>query len=93
MPVTWFPPLLATRNLFYTAVTRGKTAVVLVGSEQRMHDMVDNNSSRERYSGLGRRLAAYLNGRAPMDDIFSSEDFGADAFVFEDSREFSFDDE
>ena len=62
MPVTWFPPLLATRNLFYTAVTRGETAVVLVGSEQRMHDMVDNDSTGERYSGLGVRLAQFLGG-------------------------------
>ena len=62
MPVTWFPPLLATRNLFYTAVTRGETAVVLVGSEQRMNDMVDNNSTGERYSGLGVRLAGFLSG-------------------------------
>ena len=38
LPVSWFTPVLATRNLLYTAVTRGKEAVILVGSEQRMHD-------------------------------------------------------
>ena len=32
MPISWFPPVLATRNLLYTAVTRGKQIVVLVGS-------------------------------------------------------------
>jgi len=56
MPVTWFPPMLATRNLLYTAVTRAKKAVVLVGSEGRMRDMVDNNRIVERYSGLAVRL-------------------------------------
>lgn len=56
MPVTWFPPMLATRNLLYTAVTRGKQVVVLVGSRRRMEDMVDNNRIKLRYSGLRWRL-------------------------------------
>ena len=56
MPMSWFPPMLATRNLLYTGVTRGKTAVVLVGSENKMHGMVDNNRITERYSGLAVRL-------------------------------------
>jgi len=62
MPVTWFPPILATRNLFYTAVTRGKSAVVLVGSENRMNAMVDNNIITDRYSGLDIRLKSFLGG-------------------------------
>ena len=60
MPVTWFPPMLATRNLLYTAVTRAKKAVVLVGSEARMNNMVDNNRIVERYSGLAARLRNYM---------------------------------
>ncbi len=60
MPVSWFPPMLATRNLLYTAVTRGKKAVILVGSESKMHSMVDNNRITERYSGLAIRLKAFL---------------------------------
>ena len=60
MPVTWFPPMLATRNLLYTAVTRAKKAVVLVGSEARMNNMVDNNRIVERYSGLAVRLKEYM---------------------------------
>jgi len=56
MPVSWFPPVLATRNLLYTAVTRGKQVVVLVGSEQRMNAMIDNNRIKMRYSGLKYRL-------------------------------------
>ena len=57
MPVSWFPPMLATRNLLYTAVTRGKQAVVLVGSEEKLRAMVDNNLITRRNSGLGVRLA------------------------------------
>ncbi|MDD2189839.1 MAG: ATP-dependent RecD-like DNA helicase [Eubacteriales bacterium] len=60
MPVSWFPPMLATRNLLYTAVTRGKQAVILVGSDNKMHAMVDNNRITERYSGLSVRLKAFL---------------------------------
>ena len=60
MPVTWFPRMLATRNLLYTAVTRAKKAVVLVGSEARMNNMVDNNRIVERYSGLAERLRNYM---------------------------------
>ena len=56
MPVTWFPPLLATRNLLYTAVTRGKKAVVMVRSKDRMRAIIDNNSTVEKYSGLVVRL-------------------------------------
>lgn len=60
MPMTWIPPLLATRNLLYTAITRGKTAVVLVGSEQRMNAMIDNNRIAERYSGLDVKMRENL---------------------------------
>ncbi len=60
MPVSWFPPMLATRNLLYTAVTRGKTAVVLAGDEQKLYAMVDNDRISERYSGLSARLRAFL---------------------------------
>lgn len=60
MPMTWFPPVLATRNLLYTGVTRGKTAVVLVGSEDKMQGMVDNNRITQRYSGLAARLRAMM---------------------------------
>ncbi len=61
MPMSWFPPMLATRNLLYTGVTRGKTAVVLVGSENKMHAMVDNNRITGRYSGLGVRLKMLMD--------------------------------
>lgn len=61
MPVSWFPPMLATRNLLYTAVTRAKKVVVLVGSDRFMNAMVDNNRIVERYSGLASRLKMFLD--------------------------------
>jgi exodeoxyribonuclease V alpha subunit len=71
MPVSWFPPTLATRNLLYTAVTRGKRAAVLVGAEKRLWEMVDNTEIKERYSGLCARLRAFLPGGGA--DIFRGE--------------------
>ena len=56
MPVSVFMPFLTTRNLFYTAITRAKQAVVLVGRSRICYAMVDNNSVEERNSGLGLRL-------------------------------------
>ncbi|MGI6752013.1 MAG: ATP-dependent RecD-like DNA helicase [Anaerovoracaceae bacterium] len=60
MPISWFPPVLATRNLLYTAVTRAKDAVILVGSQGRMEAMIENNRIEERYSGLSFRLQEFL---------------------------------
>ena len=58
--LSWFPPVLATRNLLYTAVTPcAKDAVILVGSEDKMRAMVDNNRILERYSGLKARLKQF----------------------------------
>ena len=59
MPITRFAPMLATRNLLYTAITRGKQAVVLVGSRQWLNAMVDNNRITLRYSGLEQRLSDF----------------------------------
>ncbi len=60
MPMSWFPPMLSTRNLLYTAVTRARDRVILVGSERKMEAMVDNNRIVERYSGLAVRLKRFL---------------------------------
>lgn len=56
LPMSWFPSVLATRSLLYTAVTRGKEDVVIVGNPQYMNGMVDNNRSKSRNSGLKARI-------------------------------------
>jgi exodeoxyribonuclease V alpha subunit len=56
IPVCSFPPMLMTRNLLYTAVTRGKKLVILVGSLTSVSQMVNNNKLQKRYSSLGKRL-------------------------------------
>ena len=52
MPVTDFPPMLMTRNLLYTAVTRAKTMAVLVGREDALSRMLENDRETVRYTGL-----------------------------------------
>ncbi|MBR6701028.1 MAG: ATP-dependent RecD-like DNA helicase [Firmicutes bacterium] len=61
MPMTWIPPVMATRNLLYTAVTRARLAVIIVGNPDIMNEMVDNNRITERYSGLKARLRVFLD--------------------------------
>lgn len=53
MPVLATPPKLAYRNLFYTALTRAKSLLVLVGNEGAVRMMVDNDKKSRRYSALG----------------------------------------
>ncbi|HXK96221.1 MAG TPA: ATP-binding domain-containing protein, partial [bacterium] len=44
------------RNLLYTAVSRGKQLVMLVGEQQALEIAIRNNRIRKRYTGLGRLL-------------------------------------
>ena len=60
LPLVSGPRLLMTRNLLYTAVTRARRLVVVVGREQCMRAMVDNNYIDRRFSALDERLAAWL---------------------------------
>ncbi|MBO5416349.1 MAG: ATP-dependent RecD-like DNA helicase [Clostridia bacterium] len=57
MPMCSAAPMLLTRNLLYTAVTRAQKMVVLVGREEIMRTMVDNNRQSMRYTGLAARLS------------------------------------
>lgn len=52
MPVLFVPPKLAYRNLFYTALTRAKKLLVLVGNENVIAQMVNNDKKSRRYSAL-----------------------------------------
>ena len=56
MPVIGGPPMLLTRNLLYTAMTRARELVVLVGSEDVIRRMVENDHVARRYTTLARRL-------------------------------------
>jgi exodeoxyribonuclease V alpha subunit len=56
IPVLSGPKMLLHRNLLYTAVTRAKSCVTLVGSSSVVQSMIDNVSEQERYTSLDTRL-------------------------------------
>lgn len=56
MPVVGGPPMLLTRNLLYTAVTRARQLVMLVGREAAIDRMIANADTRRRYTALCERL-------------------------------------
>jgi exodeoxyribonuclease V alpha subunit len=63
MPLLTQHYMMLQRNLLYTAITRARRMVVLVGSRRAVHLAVKNNKVAERYSGLQPRLRAYVLGR------------------------------
>lgn len=61
MPISWGPPMLLTRNLLYTAITRAKNLVVLVGEEKYLSMMIKNNRITKRYSALDKKIRNYVS--------------------------------
>jgi len=53
--------MLLQRNLLYTAITRGKKLVVIVGTRKAMGIAIRNNKTQERYTLLRQRLAQSLS--------------------------------
>ena len=56
MPLLAGPSLLMNRNILYTAVTRARKCVAIVGSPDTVAGMIENESQQKRYSTLGERL-------------------------------------
>jgi exodeoxyribonuclease V alpha subunit len=56
IPLLNGPKMLMNRNLLYTAVTRARKCVTIVGDEATFEMMVENNSEQKRYSGLRNQL-------------------------------------
>lgn len=52
MPMYPGPPQLYYRNLLYTAITRAKSLLILVGTKNTVQKMVENDRKTKRYSGL-----------------------------------------
>jgi exodeoxyribonuclease V alpha subunit len=52
MPMYPGPRPLYYRNLFYTAITRARKLLILVGTQRTVHTMVENDRHMRRYSGL-----------------------------------------
>ena len=56
IPLLSGPRMLMNRNLLYTAVTRARKGVTVVGSEETFRDMIRNEKQQRRYSSLDQRI-------------------------------------
>ncbi len=63
LPIYPYSMKLLTRNLLYTAVTRAARMVIMVGDEETIYRMVENNRQTKRYTGLPHILSIYDNTR------------------------------
>lgn len=57
LPILTGPRPLMNRNILYTAVTRGKKCVTIVGSRETVRNMIQNKYEQVRYSSLARRIS------------------------------------
>lgn len=60
MPITNGPPMLYTRNLLYTGVTRAKKFLIILGKESIVNYMISNNNTKSRNTGLKEKMSKYL---------------------------------
>ena len=56
IPILSGPRMLMNRNLLYTAVTRARKCITVVGSEETFREMINNEKQQRRYSSLDRRI-------------------------------------
>ncbi len=61
MPILGGPRMLLNRNLLYTAVTRAKSTVCILGSSKTIQEMVDNQEQLKRYTGLKDRIIEFFD--------------------------------
>lgn len=59
MPLVSGPPMLYTRNLLYTGVTRARELMVIVGESRVVQNMINNNNTKKRNTGLKFKLEKY----------------------------------
>ena len=59
LPILSGPRMLMNRNLLYTAVTRARKCVTVVGSEETFREMIRNEKQQKRYSSLDVRIQEF----------------------------------
>lgn len=62
MPLLNGPKMLFNRNLLYTAITRGKSCVTILGSSEVVKQMIENTYETKRYTGMIRRIREMAEG-------------------------------
>ena len=61
IPILSGPPKLFSRNLLYTAVTRARRMVVIVGNLNRINEMIDNIQEQKRYTSFKMRIQEFAS--------------------------------
>ena len=56
MPIAQAAPMLLTRNLLYTAMTRAKKMLIIIGNKNVIDFMINNTDSKKRTTGLEYKL-------------------------------------
>lgn len=56
MPIAQAAPMLLTRNLLYTAMTRAKKLLIIIGNKNVVDFMINNTDSKKRNTGLEYKL-------------------------------------
>ncbi len=67
IPLLYGPRPLLNRNLLYTAVTRARSCVTLVGSAATFRAMIENGTEQKRYTGLCETIKSYISSQ--MSDL------------------------
>lgn len=70
LPLYPGPQVLMTRNLLYTAITRARDLVILVGSESTLNEMMENKKETLRNSGLAEKLKKFSVDNFPLNTLF-----------------------
>ena len=71
MPLLGGPRMLFNRNLLYTAITRAKSCVTILGSSATVRGMIDNVSENRRFTALAARICEQYGRDCPQADSAS----------------------
>ena len=74
IPLLSGPRMLMNRNILYTAVTRAKSCVCIVGSVETFQSMVTNEREQKRYSGLDERIKELCDMKSSLVDPTKTPD-------------------
>ena len=69
LPLLAGPRMLFNRNLLYTAITRARNCVTVLGSSVTLRGMIDNVSENRRYTGLAERIEDILANTGDGEDV------------------------
>ena len=62
LPLLGGPRMLFNRNLLYTAITRARSCVTILGSSAAVRDMIENTSENRRFTALAQRIREICPG-------------------------------